>query len=1339
MRGEKLALTSKLYSCMHLRPGVYRSAFALVSLSICAIAQIQAAQIPARVVSRINENVRRTLRGNTHALARPEFDRGLADPNLPMSRMLLVLSRSAQQETALQELLRRQQDNGSPEYHHWLTPDEFGQRFGPDDADLQAVSAWLESHGMSVARVYRGRNIVEFSGTVAQVQNAFHTEIHRYVVNGEEHLANASNPEIPVALTPVVAGIASLHNFKSRPQSILSQTNFTRETSFGSVAPQFTAPSGDHALSPADYAVIYNINPVYQAGINGQGTTIAVVARSNIKVQDVIDFRHNFGLSNNAPQIVLNGPDPGDLGGGEEAEAVLDASWSGATAPGATVKLVVSASTNAADGVYLSEAYIVDNNLADIMTESFGTCEANFTQAQAAAMSALAEQAAAQGITYAVAAGDSGSAGCDNPDTETYATGPLSVNALASTPYTIAVGGTQFTDYTPYPPSWNSTNSASGGSAISYIPEVTWDETCLLDYCPAIWAGGGGVSRLFSKPSWQTGVPGIPNDGVRDVPDVSLTSAVHDPYLICLAGSCRATTSGQIRFAGIAGTSASTPSFAGIMALVKQKMGARLGQADYTLYRLAATENFSQCNATGSSNPAANCIFNDITSGGNNVPGQFSASNYMAGTGYDLATGLGSLNVANLVNQWGNAGASNIHINIDQPGSQRSNFSGVVQFAGWAISDTSEITNLTYAIDGVPYGAATYGANRPDVCTVFPNRAGCPNVGWGFLFATTLLPDGPHTVSITASSSDSQTYTASSGFLVNNGAPPMRVFIDSPGAQSGTISGPATFSGWAVDDFAAIGNVAISIDGVPQGLATYGGSRPDVCAVYPGRSGCPNVGWTFSFDTSLLSDGPHTLDVRGVSAGGRQATTTSHFQTSNASSNPIKISIDRPNAQTPALRGISTLGGWAIDSDAPIASVAISVDGVSFGSAGYGGSRRDVCSQVSSPGCPNVGWNAALDTTLLTDGVHTLQITATSSAGQHSTTTMPFQVANLAGNSIHISVDSPASNTSAVAAVLAGGWAVDDQGSIVQIAISVDGIALGNAIYGGRRPDVCAHFPGRGGCPNVGWNFALDTTLFSNGTHTLEVTALSSSGRRATARHSFQVANWTVNPTRICIDVPNSSATPLAGIAGFAGWAIDDYSAITNVAISVDGVSYGDALYGGSRPDVCNMYPGRFGCPNVGWGFSMDTTRLADGVHLLEVTAKSSEGWKSTATAAFTVANITQNRIRISIDPPNSTGGAISGLTNFTGWAFSNNFPWGNILISIDDVSHGNAVYGSSRPEVCQQYPYVPFCPNVGWSFALDTTQLSNGPHKLGVTFEPFPGQGGTVATWFTVANPPAN
>ncbi|MBV9612084.1 MAG: RICIN domain-containing protein [Acidobacteriaceae bacterium] len=571
--------------------------------------------------------------------------------------MMLVLKRSAQQEAALQQVLREQQDASSLNYHHWLTPDEFGQRFGLSDQDLQTVTSWLEAQGFHVDQISRGRTTLQFSGTAAQVARAFHTAIHTFLVNGQQHWANASDPQIPAALAPAVAGIATLHNFVSKPQVSVSAEPITAKLKPGSPSPQFTS-GGWHALAPADFATIYNVNPVYGAGINGTGEVIAIVGRSNINVQDVISFRNIFGLGNNGPIVVLNGPDPGDLGGGEELEAVLDTSWAGAVAPAAQVDLVVSASTNTTDGVILSEEYIINNSLANVMSESFSDCEANYTASEAAGLSALAQQAAAQGITYIVAAGDTGSANCDSFSEET-ATGPLSVNILASTPYTIAVGGTQFYDTTNYSQYWNSQAGSNYASALSYIPEDVWNANCSGSSCGSmdIFAGGGGRSQFFSKPSWQTGVPGIPNDGARDVPDVSLNAAGHTPYLLCIRGSC-SPNNGQISFSGVYGTSASAPAFAGIMTLVNQKTGSRQGQADSVLYALAAAENFSGCDASNGF-PASTCIFNDVTVGTNAVPGEAGyltgSENYIAGTGYDLASGLGSVNVANLVNQWNTA------------------------------------------------------------------------------------------------------------------------------------------------------------------------------------------------------------------------------------------------------------------------------------------------------------------------------------------------------------------------------------------------------------------------------------------------------------------------------------------------------------------------------------------------------------------------------------------------------------------------------------------------------------------------------------------------------------
>ena len=468
--------------------------------------------------------------------------------------------------------------------------------------------------------------------------------------------------------------MATLHNFLKKPHLRMVKQRVAAKIRPGK-SPELTFSDGTHALGPADYATIYNINPVYNAGDSGQGVQIAVIGRSNLYAgtqpgQDVLDFRQNFLPSFGAGgfQVTLNGPDPGDLGGGEEAEATLDTTWAGAIAPGASVNLVVSASTNTADGIDLSEVYIVENNLAPVMTESFGSCEALSTNAQAMGVSALAEQAAVQGITYLVSTGDNGAEGCDDPGSETVATGSVSVNLLASTPFNVAVGGTVLNENVNPSVYWSTTNT-NQESVISYIPENVWNDSCLASNCAKranIAAGSGGASTFFSKPSWQAGVTGILDDNWRDIPDVSLTAADHDGYVLCLEGSCVPNTQGQFYIYVVGGTSASTPSFAGIMALVVQHMGSlnpnqipNQGPASYVLYRLAASENatLAQCNASSATpEPASTCIFNDVTVGNNAVPGELnyglSTADFQAGVGYDMATGLGSVNVANLVNQW---------------------------------------------------------------------------------------------------------------------------------------------------------------------------------------------------------------------------------------------------------------------------------------------------------------------------------------------------------------------------------------------------------------------------------------------------------------------------------------------------------------------------------------------------------------------------------------------------------------------------------------------------------------------------------------------------------------
>src|SRR6266404_3433256 len=344
----------------------------------------QAGRVAARVIDTVDDTNRTPLRGNVHPMARAEFDRGAVADAQPMTRILLLLQRSAEQEAALRQLMEEQQSKNSPNYHAWLTPEDFGKRFGPADADVQAVTDWLNSHGFQNIKVAKGKTVVEFSGNVGQVRKAFGTEIRNFNVKGEDHFANVSDPQIPAALAPVVRGIAALHNFQPKPQ-VHSLGTFQRNAKTGEVKPAFTFTDVNgtfYAMGPADFATIYNI----PAGATGAGQSIAIVGQSNINLQDVTDFRSIFGLPaytapcTTAPNlcVILNGADPG-LVSGDEGESDLDVEWAGAVAPGANIIFVTTqfTETDGLGGVDSSAEYIVDNNVAPVMSESYGSCEAN--------------------------------------------------------------------------------------------------------------------------------------------------------------------------------------------------------------------------------------------------------------------------------------------------------------------------------------------------------------------------------------------------------------------------------------------------------------------------------------------------------------------------------------------------------------------------------------------------------------------------------------------------------------------------------------------------------------------------------------------------------------------------------------------------------------------------------------------------------------------------------------------------------------------------------------------------------------------------------------------------
>jgi len=634
-------------------------------LSTFSFAQAQTPRKPM-ITTPVDSRVSVVVPGSKHALAQPRFDAGAVDPGLRMNRVILALSPSTEAKADLQAFLDRQQDKSSADYHHWLTPEEFGTKYGPAPEDIQAIKSWLQNQGIQVTNVAKSGLWMELSGTSGQMEAAFKTQMRQYKVNGETHIANASELSIPAALAPAVSGVVSLHNFFKKPLSTRPvQARANGNGTYSPIIPLANLGNGTvHALTPGDYANIYDLNPLYVNSLNGAGIQLGLVARSDVSLQDYADFRSLVNVTGGTiTNVVTVAPDPGfDPNDGDSIEATLDAQWAGGVARAANIQVLAAASTATTDGVDLSAAFAVDQNQVDVLSASFGQCESGLGPTEDAFFNSLWEQAAAQGISVFVSSGDNGAAACDAAEGTTAATHGLAVSGLASTPFNTAVGGTEFAD-TPAATFWSATNAAGGVSALGYIPETVWNETCTPttpgSECAAqnffsLESSSGGKSTLYPKPTWQTGLPASPADTSRDLPDVSLTAAGHDGYILCLGGSCSAASP---TVAIVGGTSGSSPSFAGIMAIVDQVLGGRQGLANYALYRIAAGAG-ATCSSSARTLPAtpppAGCVFNDVTVGNNSVPGQ---AGFNATTGYDLATGLGSVNAANLVTAWQLLGA----------------------------------------------------------------------------------------------------------------------------------------------------------------------------------------------------------------------------------------------------------------------------------------------------------------------------------------------------------------------------------------------------------------------------------------------------------------------------------------------------------------------------------------------------------------------------------------------------------------------------------------------------------------------------------------------------------
>lgn len=625
------------------RPAGTFTALGLIGVALCGNVYAQSTTQP-RIVGQISNEQRTTIQQSVPALVKRSQDKGRLSTDQKLGRMVLLLAPTADQESAAAKLVASQQDSSSPQFHKWLTPAQYGDKFGVATNDAQKVQQWLQSQGFGVNEVSQSRRFVVFTGTVGQVENAFSTQMHSYSLNKQEFIANSTDIRIPAALAPVVKGVVRLNSDPAAPAlKIGDKIPVDKKTG------KIEGAYGQHYLGPADFATIYNTQPLLNAGIDGTGQTIAIVSRSSLVqqvygidgVQDIRDFRNVMGLPANDPEIIVNGDDPLAESYNDTVEALLDITWAGAVAPKAHIVAVASQS-NFADGVDASAAYIVDHNVAPIMSVSFGSCEQVLGSVQNAFYSGLWQQASAQGITVFVSAGDNGGAGCDDQSSGYFSQNGVAVNGMASTPYNIAVGGTQFDDTDDPSKYWNATaDPATLKSALGYIPEMVWNESSNDPFSTSLWAGSGGVSTVYAKPDWQTAA-GVPTDGMRDLPDISLAAAGHTGYALCFLSSC--SDPEYLGLYTVGGTSASSPSAAGIMALVLQKMnGQPQGLANYTFYKLASTSG----------------VYHDITKGNNKVPdlnGEYTVG-YDAGTGYDLATGLGTLDANALVNNWASATA----------------------------------------------------------------------------------------------------------------------------------------------------------------------------------------------------------------------------------------------------------------------------------------------------------------------------------------------------------------------------------------------------------------------------------------------------------------------------------------------------------------------------------------------------------------------------------------------------------------------------------------------------------------------------------------------------------
>ena len=668
-------------------------AVALLSLAALVPGAALATQADA-IVHPINNAARAALPDEHAHWANAANDLGTLPRDLPLTHLALALRRSAQNQQAYENFLREQQDPASVNYHHWLTPTEIGERFGATQHDIDALSNWLRMQGLAVEAVANSHTRITFSGRASDVAAAFGTQLHYFQTGAEKRIANTAAPSIPAALQDAVQSVSGLRSIKFRPAHAMAMRSALLRS--GAPQPAETHCDGSvcrHSVFPADFANIYHLNPVYGQGIDGSGQSIAIVGRARVSAADIQSFQARADLAVRAPVTIIppGGTDPGPPATScsatgtpscdhpsdqvsDQFEATLDVQRAGSVAPGAAIKLIVSVDSGSHDGLQTAIEYAIDTTpvTAHILSISFLTCEADNGSAIVHSIDDLFSQAAMEGISVFVASGDSGAAGCEDQTQAPTAGQVAGTNALCSSAQVTCVGGTQFNDTANPSFYWLGSNGYAYVSATDYIPEGAWNEP--TDSGATQFAStGGGVSTYIPTPPWQVGA-GVPGHQGRYTPDVSLSASTHDGYFSCMAasgGACTVGTNGSFTFLVAAGTSASAPSMAGVAALLNQKIGTPQANLNPRLYALAANPaNGVFHDVTVASSGVTNCTLAVPSLCNNSTPGASGLSGglqgYSVGTGYDLATGLGSIDVTNLLSEWDNPNAASV--NLDQHG-----------------------------------------------------------------------------------------------------------------------------------------------------------------------------------------------------------------------------------------------------------------------------------------------------------------------------------------------------------------------------------------------------------------------------------------------------------------------------------------------------------------------------------------------------------------------------------------------------------------------------------------------------------------------------------------------